>query len=187
MITVGGKSCIPIGVDNLRRFLEMLVPADKLPDFVVKLDGREKVKSVFAKLDGSVLTVYTGAVACCGAECFPEVKDARSLLFLFIFYGVKKAGVKQGFEIKSNAQGVSALKSDSDFQVLTNQISLFMDKFDSMFKDVPVVSVDVGQVIKESVPKKQSEKEPKDPGSVFVPLGETPKIEVPEGLDLTAV
>ena len=195
MLTLTGKSLVPVNLQQLQSFLNSLVPADKLPEFVIKLDGREKVKSVFAKLAGSELTVYTGAIVNLGSQKFSEVPDIVSQLMLFCLYGIKKAGDHIDFEIKSTDVGVDEVKQDAAFQMLSGKINLFVDRFNAMpVPEQPVVQVtQVAVEPKQAMIKPVKESKPKTVGGVpespykDVPLGEVPLVEIPADLDLRTV
>lgn len=194
MLTVGGRSLVPVNLPQLQAFLNSVVPAEKLPEFTIKVDGREKVKSVFAKLVGTELTIYTGAIVNLGLQKFSEVPDITSQLMLFCLYGIKKAGDHVEFEIKSTDAGVNDVKSDPAFQMLSGKIGLFMDRFGQTNVPEPVVEVThVAVEPKPADPKPIKESKPKSVGGVpvspykDVPLGEVPQVELPAGLDLRMV
>lgn len=202
MACVTGKSLVPVSIQAFGSFISSVIPAGKLEDFEIKLDGRAKVKSVFAKLENNVLTIYTGAIVSIGSVKFPEVPDASSLLMLFTIYGIKKAGLGEDFEVKSTDQGISEIKVDSNFQMLTGNLHLFMDKFNAFSKSfVPVEPVAPVQEVKEQKqemavtevttfepePEKKVKRSSNDSPYKGVPLENTPKIEVPADLDLKAV
>jgi len=193
MVTVTGKCLVPVNLTQLQVFLDSLVPKDKLQEFTVKLDGREKVKSVFAKLVGAELTVYTGAIVNLGLQKFPEVPDIVSQLMLFCLFGIKKAGDNVDFEIKSTDAGVDECKSDPAFQMLSGKINLFVARFSQTSVPEPVVQVTevvapnvttTQEPVKEEKAKKTSVKDSPYKG---VPLTDVPQIEVPANLNLIGV
>ena len=208
MLSCSGKSLVAINIAALQQFLNSVVPQGKLEGFEIKLDARAKVKSVFAKLENNCLTIYTGAIVSLGADKFPEVADVSSLLMLFAIYGIKKAGMNEDFEVKSTDQGIAEIKSDANFQMLTGNLKLFMDRFETInqqaisqvppvqetpkqevvqesVEQAPTTNVQV-QPVEEAAPKKTSKAANESPFK-GVPLVNTPKIEVPADLDLRNV
>lgn len=199
MVKVTGKSLIPVRFDALEQFLNSVVPQDKLPEFNIKLDARSNAKSTFAKLAGKDLTIYTGTIVNAGSVRFPEITDVESLLMLFTIYGIKNAGAGIDFEIKNTDAGISGLRIDVTFQMLSEKLHFFMDRFRPM-NAVPVQQnmfdsavMPAPETPKNAVAEQASVKEQKKDAKVGVspfkdvPLGDTPKIQVPEGLDLRMV
>lgn len=210
MVTCTGKSLIPISIEAFQSFMNSVVPQAKLPEFTIKLDARPRVKSVFAKLEGTELTLYTGPIVNQGAQKFSEISDAFSLLMLFTIYGVKKAGAGEDFEVKTNDQGVSNTKCDTVFQELSGKVHFFVEKFVPINQQAIMASVEpvlapdatpsisttpgqpVGQYIPDSQPVQDTVEKPKKASSKVspfkdVPLENTPKIDVPDDLDLRQV
>jgi len=201
MLTCTGKSLVPINIFALQQFLGSVIPKGKLEDFEIHLDARGRVKSVFAKLEGNCLTIYTGAIVGLGSQKFSEISDSVSLLMLFAIYGIKKAGLAEDFEIKSTDQGIAEIKTDANFQMLSGNLNLFMDRFSvinaqaiqTQVESVPAAvpepsdkpSVTSEPVVTEA-PKKTTRSSSESPYK-GVPLENTPKIDVPDGLDLRAV
>lgn len=194
MVNCTGKSLIPISFDVYQKFMNSVVPPNKLPEFNIKLDARSNAKASFAKLKGVDLTIYTGTIINLGAQKLPNISDALSLVILFTIYGVKKAGTGGEFELKTNDAGVAELKCDPDFQALSGQLHFFMEKFAPLNTQaisasvMSSVSSDGKTVVAES--KSATEPKPaKTPASPYKgqPLGETPKIQVPADLDLRTV
>ena len=204
MVKCTGKTCIPISLDAVSKFFNRIVPEDKLSEFNIKLDGRANVKSVYAKLEGTTLTIYTGGVLNSGSVHFPNL-SSQALLILLIIFGIKKAGMGQSFEIKAADQSVAECLADQDFVHLQGQLQNFCEKFVQLYPNAFVEDVQPvnektvvqsqplenqsNEKFAESKPKakKTSSKKNAVDESVFIPLENTPKIECPADLDLTQV
>lgn len=202
MLNCSGKSLVPINIVAFQQFLNSVIPPGKLESFEIKLDGRAKVKSVFAKLEENVLTIYTGALVGVGLQKFPEVTEPVSLLMLFALYGIKKAGLNEDFEVKSTDQGIAEVKTDANFQMLAGNLHLFMQRFlvinDQAIaapEPAPTVQEPVNstetvvseQAVEAPVKEKKSKASAQDSPYKGIPLENTPKIEVPADLDLRMV
>ena len=191
MVNCTGKSLIPISFEVYQKFMNSVVPADKLPEFNIKLDARSNAKSTFAKLKGTELTIYTGCIINLGSQKLPNIPDPMSLLMLFTIYGVKKAGIGGEFEIKTNDTGVAELKCDTDFRALSGQLHFFMEKFIPLTTQAisAPATATVSSTVSEAPKPVTEQKSTKTPASPYKgqPLGETPKIQVPADLDLRTV
>ena len=195
MVNCTGKSLIPISFEVYQKFMNSVVPPNKLPEFTIKLDARSNAKASFAKLKGTELTIYTGTIINLGSQKLPNIPDPMSFIMLFTIYGIKKAGIGGEFDLKTTDAGLAELKCDTDFQALSGQLHFFMEKFiplnsqaistPSMFDTAPVVSTveNAGSV---NTPKEKKTKVDESPYK-GQPLGETPKIQVPVDLDLRTV
>ena len=182
MVKCTGRSLIPISFDVFEKFMNSVVPSAKLPEFNVILDDRAKIKATFAQLEGVTLTIFTGPIISMGQTKLTDVSDVLTMLMLFTLYGVKKAGQGQNFILKTKDDAVAGLYADNDFQELKSKVHFFMEKFkplnDQALASMPVVQQDQ----QEKTTKKAGVSPYKD-----IPLGDTPKIEVPENLDLRMV
>ena len=198
MVTISGKSLVPVNFEALGKFFNVLVPPEKLASFNVKLDGREKVKSVFAKLDEKELTVYTGGIVNCMGDKFPECTSFQSLILLFILYGIKQASMGQVFEVKTTDSSISAIRADEQFSQTMTQLPLFERKLMQLYPDAftasvedvkaaPIVSGSIKPVAGEKEKPKKAAKKKVTEGIKTAPLDNTPKIEVPADLNLMEV
>ena len=200
MVTFTGRSIVPINFDSFQKFINSLVPSDRVESVEIKLDGREKVKSVFAKLEGTTLTIYTGAIVNCSNGKFPECQRLQSLILLFILYGIKKLNRGDSFEIKTTDASISNIKAETDFATMTKQLPLFENKllelhpnaYDAVVHETPAPSPMVitetasAEPVQPVVKANKSHKKGAS-NAVFLPLENTPKIECPADLDLTQV
>ena len=196
MVICTGKSCIPVNFQTFEQFFNKLVPEDKLATLDIKFDGRENVKSVFAKLTDTTLTLYTGSIKNFGDQHFQ--KSPEDLLILFTIYGVKCAGVSESFECKVNDQSIAKIKADDKFIQLVDKVGQFKAKYLQLYPEgftpsVPAESKPVTESVAVSVgaPKKavkaSKSKSKTVDKSMFIPLENTPKIDCPPDLDLTQV
>ena len=182
MITVSGKSLVNINTNSLQNFLNSFVTPEQIDNFSLKFDARPNVKSTFLKMDETAATIYTGAVSSEWMNKFGSEdgvsSDFDALMFLILF-ALKKRIRKESFDMKLSDSCMSYARMDEDFTKTGETIKILVKKFLETYPDA--------QQVVETVSSTSSKSKKESNPNKYVPLVDTPKIEVPDDLDLMTV